>query len=425
MSSFYTLTRYGFFAFPAAISLLTMQVYLPTYLSESSGLSFTTIGVIFLLARLVDTISDPMIGYWSDRTPAKLGKRRIWLVVGTPVFLVIFYGLLLIPYTPAILLLMLSLWYIAGTALIVPYYAWGAEVESGYSEYTRFTSSRALFGLLGSLAALILPAVLITDNNISDTIELSIVLAAITFVIALLLIYSVPNHTENIPEQTTLFTAFDVFSKGSLFNTLIFSQLVNGVANALPATLFILFSTYVLNAPDMVGPLLVMYFLTAAITIPFWAWAGNKWGKELCWRIAMSIAAVVFMGTIFVDENNVTLFIWITIITGLMAGADLNLPASMLADLVDKDESDHDARRTGVYYAIWGTTSKLTFAIAIGIAFPLLDAGTFFSTATGLQSDISVSNTINPFWLTMIYAFIPACLKLLSVWSLRNYKLDH
>ena len=139
----------------------------------------------------------------------------------------------------------------------------------------------------------------------------------------------------------------------------------------------------------------------------------------------MSIAAVVFMGTIFVDENNVTLFIWITIITGLMAGADLNLPASMLADLVDKDESEHNARRTGVYYAVWGTTSKLTFAIAIGIAFPLLDAGTFISTATGVQTATETANAINPFWLTMIYAFIPACLKLVSVWSLRNYHVAH
>ena len=131
------------------------------------------------------------------------------------------------------------------------------------------------------------------------------------------------------------------------------------------------------------------------------------------------------MGTIFVDENNVTLFIWITIITGLMAGADLNLPPSMLADLVDKDEADNNSRRTGVYYAVWGTTSKLTFALAIGIAFPLLDAGTFLSTATGVQTETAVNNAINPFWLTMIYAFIPACLKLVSVWSLRKYNLTH
>ena len=423
MSSIFTLTRYGLFAFPAAIALLTMQVYLPTYLSETSGLSFTVIGVIFLLARLVDTVSDPLIGYWSDRTPERYGKRRIWLLAGTPIFLVIFYGLLLIPYTPTILFVMLSLWYIAGTALIVPYYAWGAEVQSGYSEYTRFTSSRAIFGLLGSLAALILPTIVITDNNIADTIELSISLAAVSFVVALGFIYSIPNHTENVPEQTSLLSAFKVFKRGSLFNTLIFSQLVNGVANALPATLFILFCTYVLKAPDMVGPLLVLYFLMAAVTIPLWAWAGNKWSKEVCWRIAMSVAAIVFMGTVFVDESNVTLFVWITIITGLMAGADLNLPPSMLADLVDKDEQENQTRRTGVYYAVWGTTSKLTFAIAIGIAFPLLDAGTFLSTTTGVSAD--TSSSINPLWLTLIYAFIPACLKLISVWSLRNYRIDH
>jgi GPH family glycoside/pentoside/hexuronide:cation symporter len=136
------------------------------------------------------------------------------------------------------------------------------------------------------------------------------------------------------------------------------------------------------------------------------------------------------MGTVFVDQSNVTLFVWITIITGLMAGADLNLPPSMLADLVDQDEQDNNSRRTGVYYAVWGTTSKLTFAIAIGIAFPLLDAGTFLSTATGVSTAEAApvqdaASAINTLWLTLIYAFIPACLKLLSVWSLRKYRIHH
>ena len=85
------LFKYGFFSFPAAISLLIMQIYIPSYIAQMGVFSLTAIGMVFFAARLIDMVSDLLIGYASDITPTKYGRRRIWILLGTPVFLLVFY----------------------------------------------------------------------------------------------------------------------------------------------------------------------------------------------------------------------------------------------------------------------------------------------------------------------------------------------
>jgi len=410
-----TLLRYGFFAFPAAVSLLLMQIYLPTYLAEEGYISLTAIGVVLLLARLVDTFTDPLIGYLSDRTPQRFGRRRIWIVVGTPIFLGVFYILLMGPKSAIALLVLAALWYTVGTCLIVPYYTWGAEIEEGYNAHNRYAAARVGFGLLGSITALVLPAVMIPDANIGATLQLNYMLAGFAFLVGIILLLTVKDHSVHVSKGLNIIEAFSIFEKGSRFNKLLFSQFLNGTANALPASLFLFFATYILKRPDLTGPLLVLYFITAAISTPLWVYLSKFWTKEQCWRWAMIVAGAVFLFTFFVNDQNIWLFFLITFVTGIMAGADLSLPASMLADLIDHDEHKNHKRRPGIFFALWGMVSKLTFAVAIGIAFPILGA----SVIGGPPSDALVDKD----WLITLYAMMPATLKLLSVWSLWSYKL--
>lgn len=409
------LVRYGFFSFPAAISLLIMQVYIPSYIAEMGVFSLTAIGMVFFAARLVDTISDLVIGYASDMTPARYGRRRIWILFGTPVFMMIFYQLLNVPTSVGALFMVAALWYIAGTCLIVPYYTWGAEIDEGYTTHTKYTGARVIFGLLGSLCALVLPVALLPGAPLAEVLNFNFWLIVGCFVIALSLLMFVPDHGDVSKNVISPHDILKIFRKGSLFNQLIASQLINGIANALPATLFIFFCTYVLKRPDLAGLLLVVYFFSAAISVPFWVKAASVWPKERCWQIAMIIAASVFLGVLAVDENSLTLFFVITVITGLMAGADLSLPASMLADIIDLDAQKYGTRRPGIYFAVWGTTSKLTLALAIVIAFSLLGMDLFKPE----QEEVLV----NTKWLTLLYALLPSLFKMVSVALLARYDL--
>ncbi|MDC0111173.1 MFS transporter [Emcibacteraceae bacterium] len=409
------LFKYGLFSFPAAISLLIMQIYIPSFIAEMGIFSLTTIGIIFFAARLIDMVSDLLVGYASDKTPPEYGRRRIWILIGTPIFLLIFYQLLAIPTTAWSLFFITALWYIAGTCMIVPYYTWGTEIETGYNAHTKYTGTRVIFGLIGTLCALILPTLLMPDAPLDEILNFNLIFITFFFFMAIVLLIFLPDAGRVDAESTNLRDIILIFKKGSPFNQLIISQLFNGIANALPATLFVFFTTYVLKRPDLAGPLLVFYFLAATISVPIWVKLTNIWPKERCWKIAMVTAAVTFLAVLFVDEKTISLFVVITIITGMMAGADLSIPASMLADIIDDDANKTGYRRPGIYFAVWGTTSKLTFAFAIVIAFSLLGMEIFEPSEENILVDTN--------WLIILYALLPPIFKIVSVVLLSRYNL--
>ena len=409
------LFKYGLFSFPAAISLLIMQIYIPSFIAEMGIFSLTTIGIIFFAARLIDMVSDLLVGYASDKTPPEYGRRRIWILIGTPIFLLIFYQILAIPTTAWSLFFITALWYIAGTCMIVPYYTWGTEIETGYNAHTKYTGTRVIFGLIGTLCALILPTLLMPDAPLDEILNFNLIFITFFFFMAIVLLIFLPDAGRVDAESTNLRDIILIFKKGSPFNQLIISQLFNGIANALPATLFVFFTTYVLKRPDLAGPLLVFYFLAATISVPIWVKLTNIWPKERCWKIAMVTAAVTFLAVLLVDEKTISLFVVITIITGMMAGADLSIPASMLADIIDDDANKTGYRRPGIYFAVWGTTSKLTFAFAIVIAFSLLGMEIFEPSEENILVDTN--------WLIILYALLPPIFKIVSVVLLSRYNL--
>ena len=409
------LFKYGLFSFPAAISLLIMQIYIPSFIAEMGIFSLTTIGIIFFAARLIDMVSDLLVGYASDKTPPEYGRRRIWILIGTPIFLLIFYQLLAIPTTAWSLFFITALWYIAGTCMIVPYYTWGTEIETGYNAHTKYTGTRVIFGLIGTLCALILPTLLMPDAPLDEILNFNLIFITFFFFMAIVLLIFLPDAGRVDAESTNLRDIILIFKKGSPFNQLIISQLFNGIANALPATLFVFFTTYVLKRPDLAGPLLVFYFLAATISVPIWVKLTNIWPKERCWKIAMVTAAVTFLAVLLVDEKTISLFVVITIITGMMAGADLSIPASMLADIIDDDANKTGYRRPGIYFAVWGTTSKLTFAFAIVIAFSLLGMEIFEPSEENILVDTN--------WVVILYALLPPIFKIVSVVLLSRYNL--
>ena len=78
------LLAYGLPGLPLAVLLLPLFVILPTYYADDLGLGLATVGGVLFFARIWDVVSDPLIGYLSDRTRSGFGQRRPWLVAGVP-----------------------------------------------------------------------------------------------------------------------------------------------------------------------------------------------------------------------------------------------------------------------------------------------------------------------------------------------------
>ena len=210
--------------------------------------------------------------------------------------------------------------------------------------------------------------------------------------------------------------ALELLRKPSPFRRLLTAFLLNGIANAIPATLFLLFVTHVLEAPELAGPILFIYFLCTAISVPVWVRIAGRFGKHRTWCGSVTIACLFFAGAPFLGAGDTAWYIAIVVGTGLMIGADLALPTAINGDLIEWDAHENQQRRPGLFFALWGTATKLAYALAVGLAFPLLDLIGFDATTSNSADDVLM--------LAILYGGPSILFKLGAVALMHNFPID-
>jgi Na+/melibiose symporter-like transporter len=374
------MAAYGFMAFPLAALTLPVQIFLPAYYAQHHALGLGTVGLILLLARSFDVISDPVIGHFSDRTNSPLGRRKPWIIAGLPLVMLACWFLLVpqISVTPLYFLCWSILLYIGWSMMILPLNAWGAELSKNYHQRTVISAWREGFTVAGILAALALIAIFGAAQQPGLALFL---IAAMVLIIAplacLWMALAVPDPKFQRAKKIDFRRGLTILRQNKPFRRLMVSYLLNGIANGLPATLFIIFVQHGLGMPEKTGILLSVYFLCGIISVPFWTWLSKNFSKHRTWCAAMIWACLSFALVWLIGPGDFTLFLWVCIATGFALGADLTLPASMQADVVDVDTNQSGEVRTGLYFALWSMATKLALAIAGAAAFLLLDLSGF------------------------------------------------
>jgi Na+/melibiose symporter-like transporter len=197
------------------------------------------------------------------------------------------------------------------------------------------------------------------------------------------------------------------------FRRLLVAYLLNSTANGLTATLFLLFVEHTLREPGRSGLLLLVYFLCGVASVPVWVGLSRRFGKHRCWAAAMALCAAFFLAVPLLGPGDFIPFVLVCMATGLCLGADLALPASMQADVVDLDRARGGGERAGLFFALWAMATKLALALAVGVAFPLLDL-LGFDPATG-----------DGLWaLPALYAAAPIAIKLCAIAPIWRFPID-
>ena len=416
------LLAFGLPGFPLAALTVPLYIYLPAFYADEMGLGLGAVGGVLLAARLWDVVIDPLVGVLSDRWTTRIGRRRPWLIVGTPLALFAVYRLFL----PAsgVGATYLFIWtmalYLAWTILLLPYYAWAAELSRDYHERARIAGFRESFVILGTLAAAGLPA--LHGGRATGAAALALlaglmmVALPIAVTTALVVAPDRPAAPITVPGADAAGRRWRAIVENRPFRRLIAAYLLNGLANAFTATLFTLFASHVVRVADQTGALLFVYFLAGIVSVPFWLMLSRRLGKHRAWAISLVWSCVWFAGAPALGAGDLAWYALISVMTGIGLGADLTLPSAMQADIVDLDTLGSGARRAGLYFALWTMATKLALAAAVGIAFPLLDrAG--FDPARDNEGFALIA-------LALLYASLPVALKLATTALVWNYQLD-
>ena len=410
------LIAYALPAFVVALPTIPVYINLPQLYGIDVGLGLALTGLVLLCARIFDTVSDPVVGLLCDRYGFRGNHRKPWIACGAALAGL---GLVMILDPPGgagagYLLSWSIVLYIGWTMVAVPYTAWGAELSGDYDERTRITSWREGFGLIGILGAGALAAATVGAGG-SERDSLRVIAwtaVGLGLVAVPLMLWSVPEGKVRVGLHErhpfrNLGRLVRALRANRPFLRLLSAWFLNGLANGIPAALFFVYLEYGLGSGAQQRSYFVLaYFLSAVLSIPFWQWLSRRFGKHRVWCGAMVAACLAFAVVPFLEIGDFLAFGAICVITGMALGADLVLPPAMQADVIDYGALQNKGARAGLYFSLWGMSTKLSLAIAVGLALPGVEV---------LGFDPEAPTESGRLALAVIYSLLPVVVKVTAI----------
>jgi Na+/melibiose symporter-like transporter len=244
----------------------------------------------------------------------------------------------------------------------IAYQSWGAGLTQARTMRSLVTACRETCGLLGVIAAAVLPAAIGLPG------------LCLAFLVALaggtwLLLHrgataAASNQASEEPASLLLPLANPAFRR------LITVFLFNGIASAIPATLFTFYARDRLGLGGNAGYFLAAYFLAGAASMPLWVVLARRHGEARVWLWSMLLALAAFCRAYTLGAGDAVSFGAICVLSGFALGADLALPPALLTAVIH--HAGDGGKREGAYFGLWSWATKMTLALAAGTALPVL-----------------------------------------------------
>jgi Na+/melibiose symporter-like transporter len=416
---------YGLANLPTSIVGLPIALYIPTFYSRDLGLSLAAVGVLLTLSRLTDVLTDPAIGVMSDRWQTRFGRRKPWILIGTPLMMVSLWMLFVPPadVTMVYLFVWISALYLAFTLVDLPYRAWGAELSKDYRERSRVTGWREAFGYVGLILSLSIPLYMAFGLDMPGPRNaLYGIAVAVIFALPLLMAPMLAFVPEPAPERIerkalTFRQGLRVIRRNGPFRRVVLCFMFFVGAISMTASLSFFFVQHVMEEPfDRYAVFVLVYYLSSTAAIPIWLKISDRFGKHrtvvmgIVW-LSLWSAPIPLLG-----PGDYWLFFFLMIMKGSSIGSLIFLPASMAADIVDLDTLRTGEQRTGLYFSIWGMVNK--GAAALGVLVATTSAAWF-----GFDPSIDTNTPGAKLAVACLYSLIPAGLALVAVPLLWRYPL--
>lgn len=403
-----TRLAYGIGEIAGALPTSVSAFFTLFFLTNVAGLGPTLAGAAILSGKVWDAVSDPLVGWLSDRTRSPLGRRYPWMLGGMlplAISCVLQWivpptqnqGLLFIYYSIASLIAFTSL-----TVVLLPFSALAAELTRSYNERINLISFKSAFSIGGSIFALMAAQTLFARIQhpsykylaVGAINGVCVILAILICVYGTLPRYRAAQHQHPVNPQVgtgmSLLEQGKTALKNPAFRWVMGLYLCSWTAVQVSAVVlpYFVVDWMGLTEEQFVQMALVVQG-TAVVTIVAWNWLGRKTEKRTIYLLGAPLILVSQLGLFSLQPGQAHLMFGLAVLAGIGTATVYLVPWSMLPDVVDLDEALTGLRREGVFYGFAVFVQKIGIAIAIFLTSRILEWSGYVSSTGGATNPTS------------------------------------
>ena len=427
--STWTRIIYGSGDFGYSMNNSIIAALFPIFMMDVIGVTPALAAAILFIGRSWDYVNDPLVGYLSDRTRTRWGRRRPWLLFGALPFALTF---LLLWIKPAFLANQTSLviYYAAAylvyeasaTTVYMPYFALTPDLTQDYDERTRLTSFRMFFNIIGGLVAYTLPMLVIRSmlpGNLQRVFLMALIFGTLAALPYLLVFFGVRENKEYIEQkQPGVRDSLKAVRRNKPFFFAAMIYLFTWIVIILLETNFMFYIKYVVKRPTQSSLVMGVFFIAAIAALPLWNWLSKKGNKRTTYIIGVAFWALAMLSLILVTPATP---LWTLLILCVLAGIGLSaaqvLPWAIIPDAIEWDEYQTGERHEGVFYSLITLLGKIANSVAVPLSLLLLQF-------TGYVSNAAEQPKSALLGLKLVIGPIPAVLLLIGIIFAMLYPLS-
>ncbi|MEA3422671.1 MAG: MFS transporter [Bacillota bacterium] len=352
------------------------------------------IGLIVSLSILWDAVSDPLMGYISDNTNSKYGRRHIYILIGTLTMSTTNYFLWTISPEISIfskfLLVFLNVILLKTfiTIFITPYNALGAELVSDYDGRSSIQSIKSVFFIISLLSISSVSMFIFFTPTVEYPVgqlnpdaykNMSIAISVIMLITGLISYFSTKKYREFLPENSQSIANFKEFLdslkialQSKNYKAVFFGYLFTNLASALIGTVGLHIFTFTFLMDNYhIGIVFGVQLMVSIFSQPVWLKISKKLDKKKAVILGLNIsllACIVLLYLVSIKEvisANYGFMLLYAVIIGFGTSGLFFLPLSMITDTVDLQELNHGKRNEGVYFGLLNFGYKISQSLAI------------------------------------------------------------
>jgi GPH family glycoside/pentoside/hexuronide:cation symporter len=372
---------YGAPSFAGAGMAIPIAIHLTIFYSDTILVPLGIIALIKAVARALDALTDPLMGWLTDSTRSRWGRRRPWILLGAPTAALAFYLMFTPPESlsganaAAWFAATYVCYYLFHTVYIIPHNGLGPELTLDYNERSMLFGIREGFVVLGTLVAAVAPPIFIQSMGGARAgySGFAALLGTLLVLLYVNLVAQVKERQDFIARPPNpLIPGLRRVFRNRAFRILLVVYLTSSTTGAIPGLMMPYFTKYVLQPgnPDIwLAIFLGVYFGAGFLFLPVWIWLARRFEKKPVWLVSFlpSISGSIML--FFMGPGDIWPTFFILIWAGAAFGAGLFLGPSMQADVIDYDELYTGKRREAQYGALWSVMTK--FVVIPSMSIPL------------------------------------------------------